>query len=709
MKPKVAVAPNSRPFKNILNRTPQASKIQMIGLKQATESKAVLEEQKAQVAADKQAAAANAENSSIFDFYPVTLSAIKSLEIHINSSTSNSANRQTWTANKQMLDTLYEEYYGVLYAKYRSPADVSVVTPDFLAEKCLKFSTDYHEIINGDITQYHVYMLKSLLEICTMLSELCIPYLATNVRFQPYFQQLSMNATKIKQQIKISIDTNKCDTTAVNYDEIKSNYNKPNSNGKLLAWYRRVEPNSPVWINNDINGKITIYSFNLNKWICAHPLYHKFAYDFVKINNVPIDMLFIIWPPATRSASQTNDLAAPQSSVKDKLVYLQKYFDNFNINIMEKVNNGKTFLGYDKFKDKNLGDHEKLERSVDFRNHVYTFIDLFSSYTLEEVNEIIKFLDRLNKAELYMAIESGGNEFKNHDKQNVPVPEYIMKVHINKQNPEKYQNKQIIQKIYAKIIEILMSVKDPLRNPYPNFLEDDRLWNFLHKLDAEAKAAAAAEEPAAAPAIDLAEHKESIQSVVAGNTQTLSTKAPASALQQSPQLSLTAPLAVSSKSNNIAIMGLKSNNRSAIPHGASGLSSSSAQTPLGTTPEALRQVRPPINDLNASIRQIKPRQLPMGVPAAASTLVQQVQNDWYSRPSNPHVLRAPLRRSFSSGDLGANSAPLRRRAFDGGARKYPAKKYRFASRKHSKRCKTTSHKKACRRKSHKHRRITRKR
>ena len=45
----------------------------------------------------------------------------------------------------------------------------------------------------------------------------------------------------------------------------------------------------------------------------------------------------------------------------------------------------------------------------------------------------------------------------------------------------------------------------------------------------------------------------------------------------------------------------------------------------------------------------------------------------------------------------------------GGARKYPAKKYRFASRKHSKRCKTTSHKKACRRKSHKHRRITRKR
>jgi hypothetical protein len=45
----------------------------------------------------------------------------------------------------------------------------------------------------------------------------------------------------------------------------------------------------------------------------------------------------------------------------------------------------------------------------------------------------------------------------------------------------------------------------------------------------------------------------------------------------------------------------------------------------------------------------------------------------------------------------------------GGATKYPAKKYRFASRKHSKRCKTTSHKKACRRKSHKHRRITRKR
>jgi hypothetical protein len=100
-------------------------------------------------------------------------------------------------------------------------------------------------------------------------------------------------------------------------------------------------------------------------------------------------------------------------------------------------------------------------------------------------------------------------------------------------------------------------------------------------------------------------------------------------------------------------------------------------------------------------------------PTAASTLAKKVQNDWYSYQSKPHGVRAPaaapLRRSFSSGDLGANSAPLRRGAFDGGARKYPAKKYRFASRKHSKRCKTTSHKKACRRKSHKHTRITRKR
>ena len=288
VKPKAPAARNPRPFKNLLSTTPQASKTQMIGLKQATESKAVLEEQKAQVAADKQAAAANAENSSIFDFYPVTLSAIKSLEIHINSSTSNSANRHTWTIDKESLNTLYKEYYGDLYAKYRSPTDVrAVVTPDFLQEKCNKFINSIQHIFDDGISNPPVYMLKSLLEICTMLSELCIPYL-NNATFKQYFQTLNMNATLIKQQIKISIDTNRCDENAENYDEIKSNYNKPNSTGKLLEWYQRVEPNSPVWINNDINGKITIYSFNLNKWICAHPVYHKFAYDFVKINNVPI-------------------------------------------------------------------------------------------------------------------------------------------------------------------------------------------------------------------------------------------------------------------------------------------------------------------------------------------------------------------------------------------------------------------------------------
>ena len=280
-----------------------------------------------------------------------------------------------------------------------------------------------------------------------------------------------------------------------------------------------------------------------------------------------------------------------------------------------------------------------------------------------------------------------------------------------------------------------MSVKDPLRNPYPNFLEDNRLWNFLKKLDAEAKAAAAkaaaaeaaaAEEPAAAAEAAAAEEPAAAMNKAIN--------APASALQQSSQLSLTAPLAVPSKRNNIPTMGLKSNNRSALPHGASGLSSSSAQTPLGTTPGALSQVRPPIDALNATIRQIQ-QQRPgtaaaaVPSPAAQQWRLQQLRNRVLQSRQKPVAASAAVAAAVAAApdvslDLSAAPAlkssglnttlsqnPLYQNpdAFSGGARKYPAKKYRFASRKHSKRCKTTSHKKACRRKSHKHRRITRKR
>ena len=675
----------------------------------------------AAIAQQKENAAANAENRSIFEFYPVTLSAINSLKIHINSSTSNSANRQTWTTDKESLNTLYKEYYGDLYAKYRSPADTRVVVkPDFLAEKCYKFAFSIQPLFNDGISKSPVYMLKSLLEICTMLSELCIPYL-NNATFKQYFQTLNMNAAQIKQQIKKSIDTNKCDETAVNYDEIKSNYNKPNSNGKLLAWYRRVEPNSPVWINNDINGKITIYSFNLNKWICAHPVYHKFAYDFVKINNVPIDMLFIIWPPATRSASQTNDLAAPQSPEKDTLVYLQQYFDSFNINLMLQENKGETTLiGYKKLTNKNLSTEEKTNRSIEFRKNVRLFIDILQTYG-DEMKEIMDFLNRLNNGELYMDIEMTGIKFKTTGKQahekagdTVSEPTYIQKNmqsdNKKKNTNEVFQNKQIIQKIYNKIIEKLKSLKnDQLRNPYPNFKsKNDHPLKTRYAEEAEQKSNESLQgqlpvqpQMSVAPALNMA-----VNPTLATfqNQLTAATAAKAAAAPQ--------------KQLNASTTATAAKAATAAPQ-QQLTASTTASTAAAT--EATTQMLDRSNPFGVQQHHLTNmmRTTPWRLPLPLEELQQQEQQPLASRaapaaaPSAKGRTAAAIATNFVTAASAAPAAGVTPAAAalprGGGARKYPAKKYRFASRKHSKRCKTSSHKKACRRKSHKHRRITRKR
>jgi hypothetical protein len=532
-----------------------------------------------------------------------------------------------------------------------------------------------------------------------------------------------MNATLIKQQIKISIDTNRCDENAENYDEIKSNYNKPNSTGKLLEWYQRVEPNSPVWINNDINGKITIYSFNLNKWICAHSVYHKFAYDFVKINNVPIDMLFIIWPPATRSASQTNDLTAPQSSEKDTLVYLQKYFDSFNINLMLQENKGETTLiGYKKLTKKNLTTDEKTNRSIEFRNNVLKFIDILQTYG-DEMKEIMDFLNRLNNGELYMVIEMTGIKFKTtgmqaHEKagDTVSEPTYIQK---NMQSDSKkkntnevFQNKQIIQKIYNKIIEKLKSLKDDqLRNPYPNFTsKNEHPLKTRYAEEAEQKSNESSQEQlpvqpqmSVAPALNMA-----VNPTLATfqNQLTAATAAKAAAAPQ--------------KQLNASTTATAAKAATAAPQ-QQLTASTTASTAAAT--EATTQMLDRSNPFGVQQPHLTRmmRTTPWQLPLPLEELQQQEQQPLASRtapaaaPSAKGRTAAVIAKNFVTAASAAPAAGVtpaaarlpRGRA--GGARKYPAKKYRFASRKHSKRCKTTSHKKACRRKSHKHRRITRKR
>ena len=678
----------------------------------------------AAIAEEEQQAAANAKNKPIFELNSVILSAIYSLDTHIKSSTSNSENRGTWTEHKQFLEWLREEYKP-FYIKYIQPTD-DPLTPDeleSLKRKCEEFINSIQPMFADGIHAYPIYMLKSILEICTILTQLCISNLQIDNAFQGYFNMISMNANIINRQIKISIDTNRCNENKENYDEIKSNHNKRNFKGDLLAWYRRVEPNSPAWIKIDIHGNILIYSSNLKKWICAHPLYHKFAYDFVKKNNVPFDEFFIIWPHTKGSASQTNDLTAPQSSEKDTLVYLQKYFDNFNINLMLQENKGETTLiGYKKLTNKNLTTDEKTNRSIEFRNNVRLFIDILQTYG-DEMKEIMDFLNRLNNGELYMVIEMTGIKFKTtgmqaHEKagDTVSEPTYIQK---NMQSDSKkkntnevFQNKQIIQKIYNKIIEKLKSLKDDqLRNPYPNFTsKNEHPLKTRYAEEAEQKSNESSQEQlpvqpqmSVAPALNMAVNPTlaTFQNQLTAATAAKAAAAPqkqlnasttataAKAATAAPQQQLTASTTASTAAATEATTQMLDRSN---PFGVQQLHLTRM---MRTTPW---QLPLPLEELQQQEQQpLASRTAPAAAPSAKGRTAAVIAKNFVAAAS-----AAP-----AAGVTPAAARLPRGRA--GGARKYPAKKYRFASRKHSKRCKTTSHKKACRRKSHKHRRITRKR
>lgn len=374
------------------------------------------------------------------------------------------------------------------------------------------------------------------------------------------------------------------------YEQIINIANKKNKKGKpIMEWYNRIEPNSPAWFKIDINGKIEIYSYNLKKWICAHPIYHAFAYNFVVRHNIPFNATIIVWPDGKPSAS-VGFQSKQESEVEKKLRTLKEYFENVNVNPLES--------------DSSISIMKHL---TDFRDNVRLFISLLDDTNIDE-REVKKFLTMLDNDKVFMT-HIFPNQIKflmaNDKKTEYEPPEY--NIEHDRRDFTKATNafKKIQNNINAR------KKVNPNNKTIQIPAENQKTFNtFTTKFI-------------------IAKYKFDIYKFIKIKLNKIGKNDP-----NPYSTSVTKPIQSQAAMNNAALRAAAMNNK-----------------------------------------------------AAAATAKKEGTN----------ALRQMGRAAFDSA------------TFDGGARKYPAKKYRFASRKHSKRCKTTSHKKACRRKSHKHRRITRKR
>lgn len=504
-------------------------------------------------------------------------SSVVSLESYINSQPNNAKNA-TMKKDKDDLKDI---------------EDFCNNTENTISQQCIKFFTLFDS--NKSRT---IYMIKSLLEICILLADRCEQEKAEFLEaFGHDINKLSDAESNTLLDITNRLTRLQVLNTELNYSIFKyfskykctpneeKEYNKIKniSNNSKIPWYKRIEPRSPTWLKIDIHGKITIYSYNLKKWICAHPIYHKFAFDFVVRHNIPFNTNFIVWS-GDNSKFVNKTLAAPISKRKEQLQVLLEYFNKFEIN-----NSNRKIVS---------------DKTKEFRNHVDEFKLLLDDNAKE--NQVKLFLSDLNNNKIYMQINSIMRHTFHDSNTNNPIspPEYTVSDIITMNEGEEKFNASLKIKIYNRIRDILKSIQPGTTNPYLKDIDQrgNRKANLQKLLKVKNRTTESGEEKSEP------------------STQQL-------------QSTSVAPGAYSSGT----VVNLLSKNR----------------VTLGNSSNASRQ------------------------SATAATAEKE-----------------------QAGQAAA--------ANGGGARKYPAKKYRFASRKHSKRCKTTSHKKACRRKSHKHRRITRK-
>jgi hypothetical protein len=481
-------------------------------------------------------------------------SAIKSLEPYAttNKENVNKTLKTQLVSEYNLLESSRDKY---IYNKNNTPIDVLCI--DFI-----RLIDDLQQITdkrsNIDITR--VYLLKSLLEISVTLLEQFNK--KPPIQNSEYHHEISNRLNKciidLQMQIKRSFDTNICISSTNDYAELD----------------KSLETSKPVWICIDIDGKIYIYSFTLNKWICAHKDRHKFAYDFMKNSNLPVYNYYIVWRKDILSAS-VGIQPRQQTPVESKLLKLKSYFQSVDVN--------REPLTFEP-------DSKTVQHVKDFRKNVNDFILLLDENNGAE-REVKEFLQKLNGGSVYMTNSNDfsftGNKFlmKHDDKTEFTPPTY---------NIDRYR-------------QILVKQKEKFNEETNKFTKLQRNINLQKKTKPDAQ----------------------------------------------------------------------------IP--------SDKQTEYNTKKSLY----------NKETTEFRIIELKFDIYRFIKEKLNQITN------KNPNPYAKNIIERLADSTMAKNTLKSQLRL--GGARKYPAKKYRFASRKHSKRCKTTSHKKACRRKSHKHRRITRKR
>ncbi|NBQ17800.1 hypothetical protein EBU24_05790, partial [bacterium] len=495
--------------------------------------------------------------------------------------------------------------------------------------KCTTFNIIVQPNYNGPVIfndTSPLFLLKSLLEAYTILLEQCFEMAIkmneegdrTVEDFNHYIDMFNADINYLKKYINTIIDNINCDAKKEqNYIDIDnlpipepavtrtshlsqvpvfafSSSKAPPKETK--KWHEKDELNSPGWIKMDIDGKVSIYSYLLGKWICADKNFHMFAYDFVKQNNVPFDYCYIVWPIEEKSASVNNTLRGPSTSEGIKLGNLNKYFgslvDKSFYNIILTTENITSFIN-------------------SFKDNVTEFIKLLPGTTNDRDVLPKTFLQNLEKGTIYIEPGVLSNNFKlkdTHSKTNVPEykqPDFV--VTQKKQLTKELTQEQVFMgqqklKIYDTIITILKSIPEAI-NPYPK--EGTDVTNVREKWITAAKERTA---------------------------------------------------------KNVATIKAK-------------LKNATNYLQERTVKQKDRTAKSLTNPNNLNLKKISNNAIEK--TTAAQKNVNELQKE-LNKATARHKLAAP--------EAAAEEAAAAEH--DGGSRKYPAKKYRFASRKHSKRCKT---------------------